>query len=357
MISFKVFVIKLLNLILIILYTVFVVLISSEIIVRNSYNWIPENLIEYLSPGAQSKVIKERGQIQDDDTPIYHYQPFQKLNYYPHIKIDENGFRNSVFNQKEVDTILLGDSLIFARDSKNDLGDLFRSKGISSLNLSIGGYSPQHYRDTYKKYVFEKDIKHKNVIINIFVGNDFSDASRYPWKLEPTKSKGNKYFPWIINLIIGSVEIYGKSKYYYMDIVESIHRITLPYKEIGIRYLWWTPKPSEEEWNKTESAIKEIVRMAGKANSKVTIVIIPSPASVYGLKLHKDFSPHVESHEKIVNRLRKTFNQINIIDINDRLAEEIEKKFLYSGESDAHFNSYGTEFFFNIIKSELNIDG
>ena len=55
----------------------------------------------------------------------------------------------------------------------------------------MGGYAPQHYRDTYKKYVIDKNIKHKNVIINIFVGNDFSDASYYPWELEPPKPVGN----------------------------------------------------------------------------------------------------------------------------------------------------------------------
>ena len=117
------------------------------------------------------------------------------------LTIDENGYRNSAINQTEVDIVILGDSITFAKDSKVEIGDLFREEGLSALNLGMSGYGPQYYRDVYKKYVIEKGIKHKNVIVNIFVGNDFSDAVRYPSFKFPT-SKGKAYYPWIINLMI-----------------------------------------------------------------------------------------------------------------------------------------------------------
>lgn len=335
-----------------IFYVLIVVLVLSEMLVRSAINWIPDDLIGGLSQSAMIQVYNERGQVQEEDSPIYHYKPFQKMNWHPHINIDENGYRNSIYNQTEVDTILLGDSLIFAKKSEVDLGDLFRAKGKSALNLAIGGYAPQHYRDVYKKYVIDKNIQHKNVIVSIFVGNDFNDSTHYPWELSPT-AKGNQYYPWIVNLIIEAVSLYGTVKNYNIGITESKHRISLPYKEIGIRYLWWTPVPSSKEWNNVDSALGDILEMADQVNAKVSFVIIPSPSSVYGLQLYPDFSVYVDKHNKIVNEFRKRFKNINVIDINNELSTEIKKRFLYTDESDAHFNTYGTKIFFKIISKKI----
>ena len=205
-------------------YLVIVTLIISEVVVRKAPNWIPSDLVGYLSQDAMLSVFNERGQIQDREPPVYHYRPFQKMNWYSHIIIDENGYRNSVPNQTEVDTVLLGDSIVFGRDSKIDLGDLFREKGLATLNLSMGGYAPQHYRDAYKKYVIDKGIKHNNVIVSIFVGNDFSDSIYYPWDISP-KAKGKSYYPWVVNLIIGTSALYTSNKVYNLEIKESKHRI------------------------------------------------------------------------------------------------------------------------------------
>ena len=335
-----------------IFYVLIITLLISEIVLRNSINWIPEDLIEYLSSSAISKVTKERGQIQEDGTPIYHYKPFQKINWYPYIKIDESGYRNSIYKQNKVETVLLGDSIIFAKASENDLGDLFRKEGKSALNLGMGGYSPQHYRDVYKKYVIEKNVQHKNVIVSIFVGNDFDESVKYPWILSPPTAKGNQYFPWIINLMFGAVDLYRQGRYYKEEIK---YKISLPYGEIGINYLWWPPVPSDERWSKVDSALNDIVKMASKANAKVSFVIIPSPASVYGVQVYPEFSLHLDRHNKIVDEFRKRFKNINIIDPNNKLAKKIEKKFLYTSESDAHFNTYGIEVFFDIINSELEL--
>lgn len=337
------------------IYIFTITLVLSELVVRNAVNWIPEDLIEHLSPDAVLQVHKARGQVQDENSYIYHYRPFQTLNHYPHVKIDENGYRNSVNGQKKVDMVLLGDSIIFSKNSEVDLGDLFRKKGISTLNLAIGGYAPQHYRDTYKKYVIDKNIQHDNVIVNIFVGNDFSDAVRYPWKIQPPEGKGSKYYPWIINLIIGAIDEQGSIKNYNLEIKESANRISLPYREIGIRYLWWTPAPSDTQWSEVDKALRDILQMASKVNARVSFVIVPSPASVYGVKLHPDFSDYNDNNIKIVNEFKKRFSNINIIDPNEKIAEAIESKFLYIQESDAHFNTYGIKIFFNIILEKLDL--
>ena len=335
-------------------YLVIVTLLGSEIVVRNAPNWIPDDLVGYLSQDAMLSVFNERGRIQDKEPPVYHYRPFQKLNWNPHIALDENGYRNSVPNQTEVDTVLLGDSIVFAQRSEIDLGDLFREKGLTALNLAMGGYSPQHYRDVYKKYVIDKDVKHYNVIVNIFVGNDFADSIRYPWDITPT-GLGKSYYPWVVNLIIGAFD-FSKADYVYnVKLKESKHQVSLPYKEIGIGYIWWTPKPSDSQWNKTDEALNEILQLANQAGAKVSFVIVPSPASVYGVKLHPSFSPYVEYHNNIVNNFKTKYGNIDIVDPNSQLAVEIEKKFLYVADSDCHFNTYGTKVYFDIISNALNI--
>jgi hypothetical protein len=337
------------------IYLVVITILLSEMVVRSAKNWIPAAFVEYLSPDAMLKVYNETGMVQDKNSYIYHHRPFQKLNWFPHVMIDENGFRNSIFNQTEVDTVLLGDSLIFAGDSKVDLGDIFREHGKSTLNLAMDGYAPQHYRDVYKKYVISKGIQHKNVIVNIFVGNDFNDSIRYPWNIS-LEAKGKTYFPWTINLIIGAVDLYKNAKAYNIDIKESKHRISLPYKEIGIRYLWFTGDPDDNQWNETEKVLDDILKLARQAGAKVSFVIIPSPASVYGIRLHDDFSLYVDSYNYIVNKFKSKYKNINIIDTNKQLAKEIEKKFLYIAESDCHFNTYGTRVFFDIINQTFKIE-
>jgi hypothetical protein len=101
-------------------------------------------------------------------------------------------------------------------------------------------------------------------------------------------------------------------------------------------------------------ALDDMLKMANQVNAKISFIIIPSPASVYGVQLHSDFSVYVDRHNKIVNEFRKRFKGVNIIDLNNELAMEIEKEFLYIDESDAHFNTYGTEVFFNIVSKKLN---
>lgn len=119
--------------------------------------------------------------------------------------------------------------------------------------------------------------------------------------------------------------------------------------------MWWTPKPSNREWNEVDKALRDILKMASKVNARVSFVIVPSPASVYGVKLHPDFSVYNDRNIEIVNEFKKRFSDINIIDPNEKIAEEIENNFLYISESDAHFNTYGIKIFFNIILEKLDL--
>ena len=60
------------------------------------------------------------------------------------------------------------------------------------------------------------------------MGNDFSDASRYP-SFTPPEAKGNSYFPWIFNLIIGAYKHRMTMKSYNIEVKEKSASIALPY--------------------------------------------------------------------------------------------------------------------------------
>ena len=77
----------------------------AEIIVRSASNWIPIDLVEYLSPKALASLLDERGQVEDKNPPVYHYRPFQKMTLDPQVIIDENGYRNSEFYQTDVEIV------------------------------------------------------------------------------------------------------------------------------------------------------------------------------------------------------------------------------------------------------------
>ena len=140
---------------------------------------------------------------------------------------------------------------------------------------------------------------------------------------------------------------------YDKEVRESEHQVSLPYKQIGIRYLWWTPAPSEKQWLEVDSALNEILRLADQVEATVSFVIVPSPASVYGIELHKEFSIYVENHNDIVKRFKAKYEAIRVVDLNSQLAEEIKDKFLYSNDNDCHFNAHGMKVFFDIVSGSL----
>ena len=147
----------------------------TEVVIRYFDHLIPSALAYHLSPSALTKLHNNHGQLQREPNGFFHYRPQHKIPYHPWIVIDENGFRNSSSNQTSAEIILLGDSIIFSRDSRVDIGEHFRNNGKSAVNLGIEGYAPQHYRDVYRRMIIDKSIPHKYVLINVFVGNDFAD--------------------------------------------------------------------------------------------------------------------------------------------------------------------------------------
>lgn len=308
------------------------------------------DIISYLSLSKIKAINKTRGLVQDHDSYIYRFHKFEKRNFYPHLIIDENGFRNSVFNQKKVNTVLLGDSIFFARDSKLDIGDLFRKDGKSLINLGMGGYGPNHYLLVYKKFIVDKKIEHKNLIINLFPANDFKNTLEWPYGFE-LKSKGNKNLPSLFNIIYGLYKTKNNALAYEKKIIESKNVIELPYKTLKINYLWWPDMPKEQAWYKTTNILKQIIFLAREQNVNIKLIVNPSAASVYGKDIYPKFSEYYKTQKKIYKMLKVEFEDKNVVvfDPTDFLSEKVKKKFIYVNQTDTHFNEEGIKTYYDLI--------
>jgi hypothetical protein len=73
------------------------------------------------------------------------------------------------------------------------------------------------------------------------------------------------------------------------------------------------------------------------------------------IKFYPEFTNWLDNHNMILDKLRKIFVNINIIDPNNEFAKAIEDEFLYVAESEAHLNTYGVEVLYDAIKSNIEI--
>jgi len=114
---------------------------------------------------------------------LYYFPPNFLIKEYPFVKIDQFGYRNPTDLQQgaEIDAVVLGDSVTFARNSKYDLGDYLRAKGLSAYNFGMSGYSASHYPLVLKKMVIERGVKFRHLIIGVYLVNDIRETEKFIW--------------------------------------------------------------------------------------------------------------------------------------------------------------------------------
>lgn len=343
-----------------------ITLIMSEIIFITTLFFIPgflSGMINYTPSYLQKTIIQINGYIVDDNN-LFHFTPYKKFIFKPYMKIDNLGYRNSVNNQKDVDIIILGDSLMWAQDSRKDLGDLLREKDISAINLGMGSYSPIHYYMSYKKNIIKNKIKHKKIVMILFPGNDIDDTLRFPYNNLPTRV-GPELYSLTMSIIYGSYSILkNKIKSWYENKyvkVPKLYTIKLPYKTIKIPYLWDIRSFSVDHKAKTWEVIKKINSLAKASGAELNIVVLPSFASLYG---HKSIAPNVknmngENLSRMVfyhKDLVKTYDQwskkenIKIFDPTEDFAKFTLQEFPFVSDSDCHFNLKGLRFLSNYLE-------
>ena len=122
-----------------------------------------------LPKTARMEIAAQRGFFTADRTVgegmLFHWKPGTEFADKPWMTIDKNGYRNASVPDGKTDVVLLGASVLAAGDVAVDLSARFKGAGISAYSLAMGSYGPFHYRDAYRRYITERNIKHRAVIV------------------------------------------------------------------------------------------------------------------------------------------------------------------------------------------------
>ena len=114
----------------------------------------------------------------DGEGMLFFYKPNMRFSKKPWVKIDGMGFRNpkTVKPGENVDVAIFGDSVMIALGSHKDIGDMFRDSGISTVNYAMGSYSAAQYPVALKRFILDRNIRPRIVIVGICMANDIPDV-------------------------------------------------------------------------------------------------------------------------------------------------------------------------------------
>ncbi len=375
-------------------YLCIVLFVGLEMTLQIKPELTPGRLMPYLPKKTVEKIriaIAHKWGYYTGENMIFHYVPSQQLNYgqlkRPCIFIDEEGFRNPNQNAKKYDFVLLGDSMIFGLDACKDLADRFKAIGNSAINLGMEGYAPQQYRDVYKKYIIEKNVQHKNVLVFLYIGNDFTDAEEYQRIQDENgdytdyvigETYGNPRLPLVLNLLKGlphyllqswqaefdDGDFPGNSTEDTEDMIDG-RVIELPYTTFGVDDWLWPPPAingDDAKWALVRTALDEIISLAVQSEATPWLFLLPSPLTVYSefeLNPPPNNSLHKfdRRHAAIRNLLEKyaKSKSVTFFDLDTPLKVEIANKFLFVAKNDGHFNDSGFDKVFEQITAVLGI--
>jgi len=155
-------------------------LLIVEAAIRLNPSLLPDELIPMLPKTARMEIAAQRGFFTADRTVgegmLFHWKPGTEFADKPWMTIDKNGYRNASVPDGKTDVVLLGASVLAAGDVAVDLSARFKGAGISAYSLAMGSYGPFHYRDAYRRYITERNIKHRAVIVQVMTPYDLNKS-------------------------------------------------------------------------------------------------------------------------------------------------------------------------------------
>lgn len=267
------------------------------------------------------------------DGMLYSWKPGFSPEKHPWAVADANGFRNDTIPKGAIDTVLLGPSTILSATTKKDLGRLLNESGIKTYSLAMGSYSPQQFRDAYRKYIIDPGIRHRNVIVFLMIPYDLNKAILYSrvkgkggnWKdyLAPPNLKpamfNEKYLPWTISILL-------KLPYYIAQKIKTSFRESdtqeivaeLDYVVHRMKASHFKEPPLPYGWPPLEKAIKEIAALAKKNGAFPYLAYMP----------HQKMwiLPYIKGDWGVVKRMQRTHNK-NVVRMK-KIALENEIRFL-----------------------------
>ncbi|MDF0651030.1 MAG: hypothetical protein CV081_02575 [Nitrospira sp. LK265] len=352
-------------------YLLMVSVIALEGIFRVRPDLIPgEELIQHASKSIRKQYAISRGYMTEEvlsaeptNGLIYHFHPNGHLTAYPHVELDADGYRNPpMVDGQGLTCVLLGDSLTLALDAREDVGALLRQRGYPTRNLGMFGYAPQQYRDVYKRFVIDRQVSHRYVLIFLFAGNDVVDAQNYE-RVRRTGGDFKEYLPQMrsIDELEASLPVMvsvarGLPRFLKSRFVTNRERIIrLPYRTVQTGELM-PPSPVQagsEDWYAFVAPLADIIAMA-RAHGAVPIVyLLPSAATVYST-FDATLRHYDRHYEVMVESLRSYLCEVQVAfyDLQERLRGEMRKRFIFAHEKDYHLNILGVQqVAYEVIKS------
>ncbi|NFV81550.1 SGNH/GDSL hydrolase family protein [Magnetospirillum aberrantis] len=269
-------------------------LLSLEIGVRVLLVRLPAGFVALLPPAALQVLASRTGQFStatiEGEGIAHHYRPFLTFPEQPWVTIDRFGFRNAVTYQPgRLDMLLVGDSMVFARDSRRDLGDHLRAAGFSVYNAGMPGSSLVHYASNVRK-LKNAGYRFDTVVIGVCMDNDFEDTlaateamqrgDDWTRLLGGTKEIENPWFPWAPVLVKNAV-LYLKDRFLDHPELHADEQIAIrtPWGEHFVDMRFTAPDhypPESAGWKSFQSAFADLVAAAHEAGAgKIVVTIYP----------------------------------------------------------------------------------
>lgn len=285
------------------------VLVACELWLRQFPASIPEVLLPLLSEPARIAVSRATGLFKEEatihgDGLLFSYLPHLRLAAFPHLRIDENGYRNPQdgIAHTHVDTVVLGDSVTMAINATADIADFVRRDGGTAYSLAFGSYGPPLYRDVFDEYVVHRKVRFTTLLIGVCLWNDIADS----WRYDLVKAAGGSYreylsttplyvstwdkvLPWSISLTANTI-------YWVRDRHRGTRAAGAPdageERNVTVRlpYSTLVTKPFNEpyfpedspQWRSFVTHMRDLIARAFDAGAqRVVVLTMPTPGQIY----------------------------------------------------------------------------
>lgn len=292
--------------------------------------------------------------------------------FYTNYKSDRYGFNNedNLWNLKEINSLLIGDSFIHGAcvNNENNISNQLINKGITNINLGLGGSGPLEQLAILKEYL--KLAKPKNIIYFYYEDNDLKDLA-LPVNLNLQEYIDHQNFSqnialkqniidyYVLQNFRNKIKVEKNNNYFHSDfqsqikkkdLLKSILRL-VEVRQILNNFLdqnIYLSKNNIVEHNtlvKFEKVFYEIKRYVHDNNAELIVVYLPSYRSFNNIFF--DYS--------IKNKIKTIFNKEKyFLDIERIFKESGDPKQYFPFRFYGHYNNEGYKLISTKIIEILN---
>lgn len=368
-------------------FSALLLLCLIEVFLRLGLAYLPPKLAALLPPVAREAFAKQTARLAENNTDgsgmLYHFKPNTVFSNYPWVKIDSLGYRNPIETQpnSKVDAVLLGDSVTIALDSKYTLDDYLRKNGQTAVNFAMGGYTIQHYQEAFQKWVIDRNISFRVLIVGVCMVNDIPDTKLYnqiknanqDWRAylgQVPRYYEYSYLPWSVGFIANLV-LYVKDVY-----IDNPHKQEITEEktiEIKTSYLHerhavnilqpdYFP-PDSIDWQEFIKGLQNIAALARDQKAeKVVFLLMPAGTAIYYSHIYgndKMKELWMNNYRDLTKRIESSLQQENtlVLDTSGVLAAKAEQLSVSSDNgSGYHLNHEGVRAVFELLAKNLAIE-